>query len=183
MVFGKDLEVKGKNKKLTGRIGGIGLNLIPLSDTNFRVTHWIDQIGLTKIFKPPVAIDKIKISFAADSLEETNLMIINLDRLHYEICPSYPDQLHLPGPMEKLPGTYRLAWRLPYNEPGPLSGDLFSISLEKQLLSMTGVFGPLLPRNDSQLSILCGPFAGEIMDYDSETGHIFHQNTVFIPNP
>jgi len=182
MVFGKNMKVKGKKSKLKGRIGGIGVNLIPLSETNFRVTHWIDQIGLTKIFKPPVAIEKINVSFAADSLEETTNMIINLDHLSHEICPSYPDQLHLPNPMENLPGTYRLAWRLPHNEPGPFSGDLFSISLEKEVLSMSGVFGPLLPRNNSQLSILCGPFAGEIMEYDSETGNIFHQNAVFIPN-
>lgn len=183
MVYGKNMGVKGKNKKMKGRIGGIGVNLIPLSDSNFRVTHWIDQIGLTRIFKPPVAIDKIKVSFAADSLEESSHMIINLDFLNYEICPSYPDQLHLPAPMNKLPGTYRLAWRLPYNEPGPFSGDLFTISLEKEVLSMSGIFGPLLPRNNGQLSILCGPFAGEIMEYDSESGNIFHQNTVFIPNP
>jgi len=182
LAWGTIMDVKGKNKKMKGRIGGIGLNLIPLSETNFRVTHWIDQIGLTKIFKPPVAIDKIKVSFAADSLEETTNMIINLDHLSYEICPSYPDQLHLPNPMENLPGTYRLAWRLPYNEPGPFSGDLFSISLEKEVLNMSGVFGPLLPRKNGQLSILCGPFAGEIMEYDAETGNIFHQNAVFIPN-
>lgn len=42
--------------------------------------------------------------------------------------------------------------------------------------------GPILPRNNGQLSILCGPFAGEIMEYDAETGNIFHQNAVFIPN-
>ena len=182
LAWGTKMDVKGKNKKMRGRIGGFGLNLIPLSETNFRVTHWMDQIGLTKIFKPPMAFEKIKISFVADSIEETTNMIINLDHLNYEICPPYPDQLHLPSPMENLPGNYMLAWRLPYNEAGPFSGDLFSISMEKEILSMSGVFGPLLPRNNNQLSILCGPFAGEIMEIDAETGNIFHQNAVFIPN-
>ncbi len=182
LAWGTNMDVKAKNKKMKGRIGGIGLNLIPLSETNFRLTHWMDQIGLTKIFKPPVAFDKIKVYFATDSLEGKINMIIDLDQLSYEICPSYPDQLHLPNPMENLPGTYRLAWRLPFNEPCPFSGDLFSISLEKEVLSMSGVFGPLLPRNNRQLTILCGPFAGEIMEYDAGTGNIFHQNTVFIPN-
>lgn len=183
MVYGKVMEVKGKNKKVKARMGPMGLNLIPIGEANFRVTHWMDQIGLTKIFKPPVDIDKIKVSFVADNIESTRHMIIDLDQLNYEICPPYPDQLHLPDAMENLPGTYRLAWRLPYNETGPFSGDQFSISLEKEVLSMSGVFGPLLPRNNNQLSILCGPFAGEIMEYDAETGHIFHQNTVFVPKP
>ncbi len=53
LAWGTNMDVKGKNKKMKGRIGGIGLNLIPLSETNFRLTHWMDQIGLTKIFTPP----------------------------------------------------------------------------------------------------------------------------------
>ena len=182
IAWGTNMDVKGKNKKIKGRIGGIGLNLIPLSETNFRVTHWMDQIGLTKIFKPPVAFDKIKVYFAADSLEEKTNMIIDLDQLSYEICPSYPAHIQLPKPMENLMGTYQLAWRLPYNEPGPLSGDLFSISLEKEILKMSSVFGPIIPLNNHHLSILSGPFAGEIMEYDAGTGNIFHQNAVFIPN-
>ena len=139
IAFGMEMDVKGKNKKLKGRIGGIGLNLIPLSETDFRVTNWMDQIGLTKIFKPPVEFDKIKVSFAADSIKDATNMIINLDYLTYEICPPYPDQVQLFYNMENLPGTYRLAWRLPYNEPGPFSGDLFSISLEKEVLSLSGI--------------------------------------------
>jgi len=40
----------------------------------------------------------------------------------------------------------------------------------------------LKDRDNRHLSILSGPFAGEIMEYDAETGNIFHQNAVFIPN-
>jgi len=143
----------------------------------------MDKIGLTKLMKTPVDLGKIQISFAADSIANATILIINLNQLNYEFCPPYPDHIQLPEPMENLPGTYRLAWRLPYNKPGPISDDLFSISLEKEVLSMSGIFGPIVPGNNNQLSILCGPFAGEIMEYDTTTGYIFHQNAVFMPKP
>jgi len=45
---------------------------------------------------------------------------------------------------------------------------------------MSGVFGPILPLDETYIRILSGPFAGETMEYFPETGFLIHQNAVFV---
>ena len=42
-AFGQIMNVTAKNHKLKGRIGNIGLDLIPVNETEFRLTHWMDK--------------------------------------------------------------------------------------------------------------------------------------------
>jgi len=181
IAFGMVMDVKAKKRKLIGKIGGLNLNFIPVSDTEFRVTHWMDKIGLTKIIKPPVDFDKIGISFLESGSDKAEQMILNLDNISFEICPRYPVLDTLPDKWKSLPGAYQLAWRDYGNRPGHFSGDEFLFSWEDQVLNMSGVFGPLLPKEENFIRILSGPFAGETMEYFPETGHLVHQNAVFVP--
>jgi CubicO group peptidase (beta-lactamase class C family) len=181
IAWGSVMKVKAKKGKLKGKIGGIGLNLIPLSDTEYMVSNWMDRVGLTKLFRLPMDLKKIRITFDISASQKPNSMIINMDHFNYEICPLYPDKICLPESMQTLVGTYEMAWRLPYNKPGPLSGNKFTISFEDKLLSMSGIFGPILPVDNHRLKILSGPFAGEIIEYDQASGQLFHQNGIFIP--
>ena len=180
-AWGSFMQVKAKKGKLKGKIGGFGLSLIPLNENQFRVSHWMDRIGLITLFKLPMDLQKIRISFYTNTSLEPELMIINMDNFSYEICPLYPANLRLPEVMQDLAGDYKMAWRLPDNEPGPLSESSFTIGFEDQVLTMSGVFGPLLPVDEQHLTILSGPFAGEIMEYDAPTGRLLHQNGIFLP--
>lgn len=180
-AWGSLMQVKAKNGRLKGKIGGFGLNLIPLNENEFRVSHWMDRVGLTKLFKLPMDLQKIRISFHTNESLEPELMIINMDYFNYEICPLYPANLKLPEKMRDLAGDYKMAWRLPDNEPGPLSGSSFTISFEDNILTMSGFFGPILPVDEQHLTILSGPFAGEIIEYDAPTGRLLHQNGIFLP--
>lgn len=181
IAWGSIMKVKAKKGKLKGRIGGFGLSLIPLGKNEFKVSHWMDRVGLMKLFRLPMDLNEISISFYTDDSMQTPVMIINMNHFSYEICPLYPEKLELPDMMKDLPGNYEMAWRLPYNESGPMSGNTFNIGFEDQMLTMSGNFGPLLPVDEHQLTILSGPFAGEIIEFDRSTGRLLHQNGIFIP--
>jgi CubicO group peptidase (beta-lactamase class C family) len=181
IAWGSIMKVKAKRNKLKGKIGGFGLDLIPLKDDEFRVSSWMDRVGLTKIIRPPMDIKKLSISFPPPGTSGSGSMIINMNYFNHEICPRYPDALRLPDKMQGIAGNYDMAWRLPNDKPGPLSGSTYSITFDDGVLKMSGVFGPILPLDEQNLKILSGPFAGEIMEYDHANGRILHQNGIFIP--
>jgi CubicO group peptidase (beta-lactamase class C family) len=181
IAWGMSMEVEARKSKLKGKIGGLALDLIPVGDSEFRVSHWMDRIGLTKIIKPPVAFDKLRITFPQSDLTCPEFLIINLNNISYEICPRYPEQLKPNEPWNRLAGTYQLAWRLPGNRAGQLWDDKFSIYAEDEVLKLSGVFGPILPLDDNYIKIISGPFSGETMEFLPDSGHIIHQNIVFIP--
>lgn len=182
IAFGMPMDIETKGHKLRGKIGGIGLDLIPVSDTEFAVTNWMEKIGLTKIVKPPVPFDKIKMEFHHTGTKDSDFLIINLDNISHEICPRYPDQVNLTNHWDGLLGEYQLAWRLPGNRAGEITESIFEISLDNHLLTMSGIFGPIIPLDNKYFRIASGPFAGETMEYFPESGNIIHQNAVFVPN-
>jgi hypothetical protein len=47
-----------------------------------------------------------------------------------------------------------------------MSGNTYSITFEDNVLTMSGVFGPIAPVDENHLKILSGPFAGEFLEYD-----------------
>jgi hypothetical protein len=82
---------------------------------------------------------------------------------------------------DRLPGDYQLAERLPGNRAGQVWGSKYNIYEEDSVLTLSGVFGPIIPQNDNFIRIVSGPFAGETMEYLPDSGHIIHQNMVFLP--
>lgn len=181
IAWGMPMEVKARKNKLKGKIGGLALDLYPISMTEFAVSHWMDKIGLTKIIKPPVEFDKLRVSFPESSPTSPEFLIIDLNHISYEICPRYPDLGSPEKSWNRLLGNYQLAGRLPGNKAGQLWEDKFSIFLEDGVLKISGVFGPILPLEDCYLRILSGPFAGETMLCLPDSGQIIHQNFVFLP--
>ena len=55
-----------------------------------------------------------------------------------------------------------------------------SIQVEDGVLQMSGVVGPLITASESEIIVLSGPFAGETMVFEPETGNIYHQSIVFV---
>jgi CubicO group peptidase (beta-lactamase class C family) len=181
VAFGQMMEIQVKNKKLKGSISGIGLDLVPTSKTQFKVTHWMHKIGLTKIFKPPVDLDKLSVYFTRCGNSDSYTLIINLDNISYEICPKYPVSESLPESWASLIGDYKIAERKLGNKVGDRWNGNYTIELDENILTMSHPFGPILPEPEQYIIISGGPFAGETMEYDSVSGHIIHQNAVFIP--
>ena len=182
-AFGQIMNVVSKKHKLKGKIGGIGLDLIPVDGSRFKVTHWTHEIGLTKIIPPPVDLDRLSIEFIkiggnADSI----LMIINLDNISYEICPKYPGPEYWPEYWTQLAGEYNIYQRLSGDRTGDLWNGKYSIITANDLVVMSNPFGPIIPITDKFLIISSGPFAGEVMEYSQSSGNIIHQNAVFTPN-
>ena len=180
-AFGQVMDVRIKKNKLKGKIGGINLDLIPVSETKFRVTNWMDKIGLTKIIKPPIDFDKIGIEFYGCTSPDSGYMIINLDNISYEICCRYPKNISDSFNWNVLAGEYQIAERLPDNMTGKFTGRHLNIRNDDNILIMSGIYGPIFPLNNKYLTFSSGSFAGEVIEFIPETGNLIHQNVVFIP--
>lgn len=181
IAFSRVMDVKAKNNKLKGRIGPFDLDLIPVNETEFMISHWMDRIGLTKIIKPPIDFNKIKVEFFKSATTDSSYMILNLDNISFEICPKYPIHFSVPGNWDDLTGEYKMADRLPGNNTGDFTGSHWTIHKEDNVIVMSGVFGPIVPLDEKSLMITSGPFAGETIEYFPESGNLIHQNAVFVP--
>ncbi len=182
IAWGMTMEVEARKNKLKGKIGGFSLDLIPVSNTEYRVSHWMDRIGLTKIIKPPIAFNQLRIRFPESPSMVPDKLIIDLNHIAYEICPRYPVRTNPLESWERLQGNYHLAARLPGNKAGDDRGGKYSIYMDDHVLRLSGVFGPIMPLEDHFIRIVSGPFAGETMEYLPENGYIVHQNVVFVPD-
>ena len=180
-AFGSLAEVKLKGNHLKAGIGGVSLHLVPLSDTEFAVTHWMEKTGLTRIIQPPVDFTKIRISFREDGTDGSRTMILNMMDISYEICPGYPVQKGDPEQWRRLCGSYRRADRIPGGRWESLSEGRTEIRMEAGILTMSGPYGPIVPVNDTLIRVLSGAYHGEYLDYVPATGEILHQKWAFIP--
>lgn len=179
-AFGQVMNIRINKNKLKGKIGGIGLDLIPVGETKFRVTHWMDKIGLTKIIKPPIDFKKIGIEFYGCTSPDSGYMIINLDNISYEICCKYPKNVSFPYNWNVMAGEYQIAERLPENKIGKFTGRRINIRNEDNILIMSGIYGPIFPLSNKYLIFSSGSFAGEVIEFNEETGNLIHQNVVFV---
>jgi len=181
VAFGTIMEIKARENKLKTKIGGIGLNLLPLDDGEFAVSNWMHRIGLTKLFKLPIDLSKIRISFINKTSEDSCYMIVNMGSMSHEICPLYPQIISIPEYLTGLEGEYKVAELLPGNKIGNYSGQSIHISLEDNVWTMSGIYGPIIPLSEQYIQIVGGPFNGETMEYNADSGNIVHQKTIFIP--
>ena len=180
-AFGALAKVKCKGKKLKLDLGDFSFRLVPLSSTEFAVTHWMERLGLTRIIKAPVDFKRLWVDFREDPSYGHTSMIIHMMDVSHEICPKYPVKEVIPEKWKQLCGSYRRADRIPGGTWGELSEALTEINHEEGVLSMSGAYGPILPVSDTTLRVLSGPFHGEYLDYDPVSGLILHQKWAFVP--
>jgi hypothetical protein len=153
-----------------------------VSQTKFRVDHWLLHLRLEEIFLLPVDLVRLRemeIKFQVGDEMEEDVMVLNFSGISYEICPRYPEVTKIPALWEKLVGEYDLLYRLP---SGGVGSEIFGrdeIRIEDGVLKIPGVIGPILPISETEIIILSGSFAGESMVYDPDTGTIFHQWVVY----
>ena len=182
IAFGEALYVYLEGDQLKGSIQGFSFNLNPLSETIFQPQHWLADIGLTSLLGAPVDLRQLKIEFIPGDEVSSEIAIVHLGGIAYEICPQYPDIGEIPPLWEALAGDYDLVARLPSGLPGAEVLGQTSIWVEDNILQMAGYVGPILPISETQIIILSGPFAGETMVYESDTGYIHHQSIIYKPS-
>jgi CubicO group peptidase (beta-lactamase class C family) len=181
IAFRDVMSVSRRGARLKGTISGMSFTLTPVSETRFRVTHWLLRFGVADLLRLPMDLRELEIEFLPGDEAAEDLMIIHLGDYAHEICPRYPEVAEPPALWRELAGEYDLVKRLPSGRAG---GQVFGrdeIRIEDGVLKMPGVVGPLLPISETEMVILSGPFAGETMTYDPGTGSITHQWVVYKP--
>jgi hypothetical protein len=181
IAFRDVMEVARRGDRLKGTIGGMSFTLMPVSQTRFRIRHWLLTLGLADLLRLPMDLRELEIEFLAGDETEDDLMIIHLGDYSHEVCPKYPRVEEPPRLWRELAGTYDLAKRLP---SGQADGQVFGrdeIWIEDGVLRMPGLVGPIVPMGETEIIILSGPFAGETMVYDPVTGTISHQWVIYRP--
>ena len=180
IAFGEVIEVTMQGDQLKGNIQGFSFNLEPLSETTFQPRHWLADLGLASLLGAPVDLRQLKVEFMAGDEISADYIILHLGGIGFEICPEYPKIGAIPPLWDEITGEYDLVARLPTGAPGTEVIGQSSIWVEDGVLQMGGGVGPILPINETESIILSGPFAGETMEYNPETGRIYHQRIVFI---
>lgn len=179
IAFGKIMDVSSNGNRLKGRIQGITLDLIPIDQTRFSVSHWLLKLGLEGLFDLPIDLKELEIEFLIGDESDEDVMIINIGDIAYEICPKYPDLEDIPAFCKNLFGKYELMERLPSGSAGTEIIGHSEIWMEDGVLQMAGSIGPILPVSETEIIIQSGPFVGETMVYESATGNIYHQSVVY----
>jgi CubicO group peptidase (beta-lactamase class C family) len=180
VAFGEVMEVFLRGDQFKGNTQGFTFNLDPLSENTFQPGHWLVDIGLANLLGVPIDLRQLKVEFMVGDETDDDVMIINIGGISYEICPRYPDIEEIPLLWEELIGEYDLVARLPSGAIDKKVLGNATIWMENDMLQMGGVVGPILPISETEIIILSGPFAGETMAVDPETGNIQHQQIVYI---
>jgi CubicO group peptidase (beta-lactamase class C family) len=180
-TFGQIMEVFLIGNQLKGSIEGMSFDLVPVAENRFRVTHWLYKLGLADLLSLPIDLRELEIEFQVGAEAGQDVMIINLGGISYEMCPRYPDLPEGLATWEALAGEYELYDRLPSGNAGREKLGESEITMVNNRLHVSGPVGPVLPIDENTIIILSGPFAGETISYDLETGNLFHQGFVYKP--
>jgi hypothetical protein len=181
IVFGQVMDVSLSADQLKGEIQGMKFDLISVDQTRFRVSHWLLKLGVADLLQLPIDLRELEIEFLVGDESNEDVMIINIGGFSHEICPRYPEFTEIPALWEELTGVYELVARLPSGNVGSEIIGRDAIQLADGVLNMPGVIGPLNLISETEIIILSGPFAGETMIYEPETGYIYHQWVVYKP--
>jgi hypothetical protein len=181
IAFGEAMDVSRHGRRLKASIQGMRLTLVPVDQTSFRISHWLLTLGLADLLRLPMDLRELEIEFLVGDETGEDLMIIHLGDFAHEICPRYADVAEPPALWRELVGEYDLARRLPSGRADNEILGRDEIRIEDGILKMAGFVGPLTPISETEIIILSGPFAGETMVYDPDTGTITHQWVVYKP--
>jgi hypothetical protein len=175
------MDISMNKRGLKANIQGMAFDLVPVSENTFKVSHWLLKLGLDEILSLPIDLRELQMEFIKGERTSHDVMIINIGGINYEVCPKYPEIEEVPTLWEKLTGEYELSLRLSSIDVGSEIIGRDEILIENGILLMPGFSGPLMPISDTEIIIQGGPFAGETMVLEPDTGYIYHQAFVYKP--
>jgi CubicO group peptidase (beta-lactamase class C family) len=165
VINGEIIEIILDGDKAKTIYQGQKISMIPISQSRFRLSHWLADV------------ENIEIEFFVDSPDDEDIMIVTMG--DYFICPRYPDIQEISPLWEDLVGEYEIYPKTPsiYSDTEILGTTEIKI-LDNILLATNGKF--IYPINDKEIVIIGGIFGGETMEYDEVTGNITWQNEVYV---
>ena len=175
IAFSRLVEVRKHGRRLS--LGDFKFDLLPDGNGKYRVSHWLERIGLGWVIPLPVDLDDIRVSFPGE-----DALVFHIDDITHEYCPRYPSLESFPLSPRDLVGDYRMVAR---REGGSVGREIIGsalISIDDEVLGVSGAVGPVTIIDELTIIIQSGPFAGETMKIDLKTGVIIHQHVGYVPN-
>ncbi|MHC4554712.1 MAG: serine hydrolase domain-containing protein, partial [Planctomycetota bacterium] len=78
IAFGKVMDVCPSGNQLKGKIQGIALDMIPVDEATFRVSHWLQRLGLAGLFNLPIDLSELEMEFHVGDESGEDVMVINI---------------------------------------------------------------------------------------------------------
>lgn len=145
---------------------GQKISMIPISQSRFRLSHWLADV------------EHIELEFFVDAPDDEDIVIVGMGDCF--VCPRYPDIEEVPASWGELLGEYDIYPRIPSVYSDEVTLGRLEIKVEGGVL-MTSDKKVLRPVSNTEILIVGGIFDGETMIYDSQTGTITWQNVVYRP--
>jgi hypothetical protein len=166
ILNGEVIEVILSGNQLRAIYQGQKIGMVPISQSRFRLSHWIADV------------ENIELEFFVDNQDEEDIMIVTMG--DYFICPRYPDVEAVPAFWGELVGNYDIYPRIPSVYSDEVTLGKLEIKVKDGVL-LTSDNKVLKPTSDTEILIVGGIFDGETMIYDTQTGTITWQNVIYRP--
>ncbi|MHA1188517.1 MAG: hypothetical protein ACTSSK_16975, partial [Candidatus Heimdallarchaeota archaeon] len=155
-----------RTNKLKVKALGLNLDLIPISNTKFRVKHWLLDVG------------RFDIEFFSGNEIEDKFLLATIENITKFYAQCYPEEINHSLLDQNLLGTYDC---YPSNSSVYYTGGAlgrYELRIEDGFLKLGDRF-LLKPISETQFIILNGAFVGETMTYDENTGSIYWSSYVY----
>ncbi|MHA1367146.1 MAG: serine hydrolase domain-containing protein, partial [Candidatus Heimdallarchaeota archaeon] len=155
-----------RTNKLKVKALGLNLDLIPVSNTKFRVKHWLLDVG------------RFDIEFFSGNEIEDKFLLATIENITKFYAPSYPEEINHSLLDQNLLGTYDC---YPSNSSVYYTGGAlgrYELRIEDGFLKLGDRF-LLKPISETQFIMLNGAFVGETMTYDENTSSIYWSSYVY----
>jgi hypothetical protein len=166
ILNGEVIEVILSGNQLKANYQGQKISMVPISQTRFRLSHWIADV------------ENIELEFFVDNSDDEDITIVNMGDCF--VCPRYPDIETVPTFWGESVGKYDIYPRIPSVYSNEATLGTVEIMVKDGVL-LTSDNKVLMPVNNTEIIIVGGIFDGETMIYNAETGEITWQNVVYIP--
>jgi len=155
-----------RTNKLKVKAMGFNLDLIPISNTQFRVKHWLLDVG------------RFDIEFFSGNAIEDKFLLASIENVTKFYGPCYPEELNHSLLDQNIFGAYDC---YPSNSSVYYTGGTlgsFEFRIEDGFLKLGDRF-LLKPISETQFIIINGAFVGETMTYDENTRSIYWSSYVY----
>jgi CubicO group peptidase (beta-lactamase class C family) len=180
-IMGQMMAVDGAGDHLKANLGGFTFDLLPIAENRFKIDHWLLRLGAARFLPLPAGFEQTEIMFQPASDVGDDVAIFDFGGMAYEIGVRYPDLAEIPPAWEAMAGLYDRYEQLESGEAGAERLGGAEITVADGRLHMSDPMGPILPLDERTLIILSGPFAGETIGRDPQSGVLTHQYFVYQP--
>ncbi|MBK5114446.1 MAG: beta-lactamase family protein [Candidatus Heimdallarchaeota archaeon] len=157
--------LKGTNKLKINALG-FDMDLIPVSNSKFRVKHWLLDFG------------RFDVEFFPSTEIEDKFLKVTLEGAAQFYAPSYPEENEISSFSQNFFGVYD---SYPSNSSIYFTGDTlgrYELTMEDGILKLGSNF-ILKPISETEIIILSGAFVGETMTYDESTKSIYWSSYIY----